>query len=148
MPSLLELPLPVADLLPHRPPMLMVEEIVAMDDARESAEIRLTIHSDNPFLGVDGMLDPAAFLEIVAQAAAAQHGANRRRAGKPSEDGMLLGVRDFRVFGAARLGDILTVAVRKVSEIERVAAVDGSIRCGEVSLAVASLTVWHGAINP
>lgn len=144
----LALPLPVADLLPHRPPMLMVEEIVAMDDEREAAEIRLTVHPDNPFLDADGMLDPAAFLEIVAQAAAAQHGANLRREGKPSEAGMLLGVRDFRITGAARVGDVLTVEVRKASEIERVAAVDGSVRRGEVPLAAANLTVWHGTLPP
>jgi predicted hotdog family 3-hydroxylacyl-ACP dehydratase len=141
-------PLPVAELLPHRPPMLMVEEIVAMDDEREAAALRLTIRSGNPFLDADGALDPAAFLEIIAQAAAAQHGANRRRDGMPAEDGMLLGVRDFCVTGAARTGESLVVEVRKTGEIERVATVDGSVRRGAALLAVASLTVWHGDLPP
>lgn len=60
--------LPAADpenYLPHKPPMLMVSELLQICD--KTFEALSVIRPDNPFLRSDGQLDPAAFIEIGAQ---------------------------------------------------------------------------------
>jgi predicted hotdog family 3-hydroxylacyl-ACP dehydratase len=51
--------------VPHRPPMVWVDEIVKFDES--SGECRVTIKKDAHFLGPDG-LRPSSCLEFIAQA--------------------------------------------------------------------------------
>jgi predicted hotdog family 3-hydroxylacyl-ACP dehydratase len=148
LPIPLAFPLAVAGLLPHGPPMLMAEEVLAIDEATAAATVRLAVRPENPFVDDHGELDPAALVEIIAQAAAARHGALRRQAGVPPEEVRLLAVRQAAVEGLARVGDELRVEVQVVAAAPPAASVTGTVRCGDRCLAAATLTVWHGIAAP
>ena len=102
------------------------------------------VSADSPFVGINNELDPEAFLEIIAQAAAAQHGYNIKRDGGKEEKGFLVGTRNFMIHGKAFAEDKLTVQVECTTEIESLSAVSGTVSKNNQMLASAVITVWHG----
>ena len=58
---------PVADYLPHRPPMLLIDDLVEWSELR--AVCRTVIRPDCVF-AIDGAVHPAAMIEFVAQVCA------------------------------------------------------------------------------
>lgn len=133
-----------ADLIPHTPPMRMIDKIVSFDDSLKSSVSEATVRSSFPFLDDDGDLLPSAYLELIAQASAAQHGFNLQRNGSSEEEGFLVGVRNLSIHSTARIGDTLTIHIQLGTEIDVLSVVAGSVSRGETLLAEAEITVWHG----
>src|SRR6185369_5593006 len=85
---------PLADLVPHRPPMLLLDRVLAYSNEAVSCEVN--IRPDSPF--VEGALVPAVVaLEYMAQAVAAFAGLTARIEKKEFRLGLLLGSRDLRL---------------------------------------------------
>lgn len=104
--------LPV-DVLPHRPPMLLIDRIVSWDDSSLAGEV--DIREDCPF-GVAGLGVPRwVALEYMAQAVGALDGVRLRQAGRPVPPGYLLGTRRLDgTDGHFQPGAILRISVREV----------------------------------
>ena len=87
---------PVAELVPHEPPMLLVDEL--LEWSPDAALVRATIRAGNPFVSGDRM--PATILlEHMAQAIAVANGMADRQAGRVvAEIGLLLGTRELELF--------------------------------------------------
>ena len=130
--------------IPHRPPMCLVNKIIDYDDSAKKATLEFTVNLNSPLISPSGELPPENFLEIIAQATAAQHGFNLARNRDDDEKGFLVGVRNFKVYGKAFAGDKLTISVECGTEIESVSAIDGKIFKADQQLASAGITVWHG----
>ncbi len=102
----------IVDVVPHRPPSLLLDELVEVDDEHAVARLRVTERS----LYFEGTGVPAVVaIEYMAQTVAAFYGAWRQRRGEGVRPGFLLGCRQFALevdqFAA---GDELTVEVRHV----------------------------------
>lgn len=145
---MIKLPIATDEMIPHRAPFKMIDQIVSFDDDSKSSVLEYTVKENSPFLNPDGSLDGESFLEIIAQAAAAQHGFNLKREGAKEELGFLVGVRDLQISGQAFKGDTVTVQVECGTEIETVSAVSGSISKAGKEIASALITVWHGNKTP
>jgi len=130
---------PVDGLLPHRPPILLVEELLDYDPLWADASGR--VRDDCPFLRADGALHPLAGIEIVAQAAAALQGALARDTQAPAKAGLLVGVRDYRVAGVLRKGDSFRTEVRKSAEYPPLSVIEGRLWSGDTQIASGSLRV-------
>lgn len=139
-----ELPKETKDLIPHRAPMKMVDQIISCNDAEKSSVLQYTVPADSPFVDESGKLDSACYLEIIAQAAAAQHGFNLQRDQAEEEQGFLVGSRNVEISDQAVVGDTLTVEVACGTEIESVSSVFGRISKDGQEIASADITVWHG----
>jgi predicted hotdog family 3-hydroxylacyl-ACP dehydratase len=102
--------IPVAELVPHRPPLLLIDRLESHDAGGSVA--RAAIRADNVFL--EGGAVPAwAGIEYMAQTIAAHAGAAARLRGEPSAIGFLVGTRAYRSAVAAfPLGSRVTVTVR------------------------------------
>lgn len=111
---------PPADLLPHRPPMLLLVAVVSHEAGRTVCAARF----DEGFASHTGGEVSAAFgLELIAQAAAVHHGLHQLAAGKgpaPAARGLLLGSRRLR----------LDVRTLPVGEILHVTVVEGGAGAG------------------
>lgn len=81
---------PVSELVPQRPPMLLLDEVVAWDGA--TLRCAATVGADWLLLA-DDSLPAAALLEVMAQTVAALHGLQGRVRGEPVHVGLLLGCR-------------------------------------------------------
>ena len=142
----LTLPVRASLFMPHKPPMLMVDKIISINDRDKSSVIESVVTHDWLFLDSDGKLDREAHMEIMAQAAAAQHGYNLASGGKQEERGFIVGIKRFSVRGDAFADDILSVNVELGPEIESLSVVYGKIFRDGSELSSAELTVWHGTV--
>jgi len=133
---------PVAALLPHRPPMILIDEVVSYDDASLIAAV--TITEASLFLTGDGVPGHVG-IEYMAQACGAYAGVHALDSGDPVRIGLLLGTRDYRVLVPwFRRGDHLRIAVTMVFRDEPVAAFACSITIDGKLVADAQLKVYHG----
>lgn len=85
----------IYEVIPHRPPMLMMDEVVTAGD--DNAHVRCVIRENHVFY------DPALGgvptwigIEIMAQTIAAGAGELARRKNEPAPIGFLLGTRDYQ----------------------------------------------------
>jgi predicted hotdog family 3-hydroxylacyl-ACP dehydratase len=137
-------PIDASQFLPHKPPMLMVEQIISVNDQEKSSVIETTVRPDSLFLSEENTLYGEALIEIMAQAAAAQHGYNLAKENKHEEKGFIVGIRKFEITGEASVNDKLSVSVKLGPEIESLSVVYGTVTCRSNQIASIELTVWHG----
>ena len=131
----------LSELLPHRPPMILIDEIVSYDDASVVAGV--TVREASLFREAEGV--PAYVgLEYMAQACGAQVGALARDRGEPARVGFLLGARQYRAHvGWFRLGERLTVSARVIYHDDQMAAFDCRIEVRGALAAEAQLNVYQ-----
>ena len=105
-PVSLDLPMPAFMLVPHRPPLLLVDRLLEI--AEESGVVEAKMTGASLLADESGRVDPLAAVELMAQACAAVKGYRDRQNGllTPGK-GFLVGVRKFQVAGALSMGDLL-----------------------------------------
>jgi len=122
--------------------MLLLSSLDAFsaEEARATADLR----EGNPFLRPDGLLDRAAYAELMAQCFAAGAGALARQTETPPAAlGYLAALRDVVIHGDARLGDTLTVSVKLVTTLGPVSVLEGEVRsAADTLLATGQLKVF------
>jgi 3-hydroxyacyl-[acyl-carrier-protein] dehydratase len=128
------------ELVPHRPPMLLLDELVSCTGGLATAVGK--VREDCPFLSPDGALDPLACVEHLAQTGAALEGFEERARGGEPKGGMLVGVRDFEVFGGARVGAALRVLVKKGRSHEALKVATGEVWADGAPIARAELRLF------
>jgi predicted hotdog family 3-hydroxylacyl-ACP dehydratase len=130
---------PVIDYLPHRPPMLLIEEII--DVKKTIAICRTTLRPDCVF-AVDGKVHASAMIEFVAQTCAIAAGVTSSREGGPPRLGFIIGCREVRFpVEWFDVGDVLTFTVTKILGEEQIAAFNGLVHrdgvlCTQIQLSV------------
>lgn len=133
-----------ADVLPHRPPLLLLDRIA--DYADDWLEAEVDIRPDSPF--GDGHGVPAwVGIEYMAQAICAWSGIAQRQRGEAPGIGLLLGTRrydsDCASFGC---GSRLTVRTELIwRDSDDLAAFDCAIREGDNRIARGQLKVFRPA---
>jgi radical SAM protein with 4Fe4S-binding SPASM domain len=135
------LPVETSRLVPHKPPMLMIERLIEVKERFSVSEAEIS--SDTVFLGKDGELDEAAYPEIISQAIAAQNGFKHLGNQKSKSEGFLLGIKNLEILGTARIGDKLCVSVYKVAKYGDFGIVKGEIVRGEEIIARGEIKIWH-----
>lgn len=112
----------IQELVPQRPPMLMLERVVAWDGA--ALTCAAVVAADWLLVDGDGM--PAAgLLEVMAQAVAALHGLQGRSRGEPVRVGLLLGCRELALHvPRVRVGAALRVRAAQVFGMDALAEFD------------------------
>lgn len=107
-------PLDARALLPHEGPMCCIDRLLSSSKTAAAAEADL--HAAHSLL-TDGFLDPAGCVELAAQTAGAMQGFDQHIQGLPPRSGFLVGVQDFAVHGAARIGDTVRMEVDIIAEL-------------------------------
>ena len=134
------IPVSIEHLLPQRPPMLLLDQLLSCTATEGTAEA--LISPANLFRLPDETIHPAALFELMAQAYAAVHGYQSRLAGQPVGIGYLAGITRAAVHGAARVGDRLLVTVRQTALVPPFVRAEARIiRDGE-TLAEGELTLF------
>ncbi len=98
---------PVAELLPHRPPMVLLDEVEWFEG--DTARCRVTLRPDAPLVE-DGKVRAVAALEYMAQCTGVCTTLRARERGLGPMRGYLVGARELRLeTGAFSVGDRLVV---------------------------------------
>jgi len=134
-------PYPIEALLAHRPPMLLIDNVVGYDDASLLASV--TITEASLLLGPHGVPGHVA-IEYMAQACGAFAGAIALDGGMPVKIGFLLGTRMCRVSTLWFLiGDRLLISASLVFRDEQMAVFDCKIEVDGKLTAEAQLKVYQ-----
>ncbi len=135
---------PVESVVPHRPPMILIDEIVA----RQAGSIvaLVTIRPDGLFFQPDRGVPSHIALEWMAQACAAFGGSEALDDGGAVKIGFLLGTRDFRAtrtwFAEGERLYVRALLEYRDDELANFACEVAASLEG-LSLARASLNVYH-----
>lgn len=134
-------PLPTDGLMPHQPPMRLIETVRA-NEADGSGICEAIVNESTVYLEEDGTMAPEALAELMAQAFAAISGARDRHSGRPPQIGYLVGIKHARFFAQARSGDRLLIHVRPTGDFAGFVLVAGEVHCQDRLLASGEMKVW------
>ncbi len=134
-------PWPIADLLPHEAPMLLLDRVEGY--SADTAVAVVEIRPDHPLLAEDGV--PAHVgIELMAQACGTHVGALARAEGQPVKLGFLLGSRDFRCdTDGFQVGDVLRIAVSVILMEDGMGVYDCRIERDGEAIATARLNLYQ-----
>lgn len=135
----------VTSLLPHRPPMLLVDEVLSVEEKTGTA--RASVGPEHLFLRADGTVLPEVFCELIAQGFGVCEACRRLEKGLTLDGGgYLASLRDVEIFAPARLGDELVIRTEKTDECFGTYIVRGAVLCRGQKLAQATVYIfmWTG----
>lgn len=135
----------VAELIPHQPPMRLVDEILCVEE--NEGQARAYVRPDHLFLRGDGTLAPEAFCELIAQGFAACEAQRRVWRGETIDGGgYLANVRDVTVVDYAHVGDTLTIVTSQADDCFGTRIVKGRVQRGTQVLAQGTVYIfmWEG----
>jgi len=139
---------PIAEVVPHRPPMLLLDRVLAYDGERVICEV--VLEPDSPFVEKTerGAEVPAVVgIEYMAQTIAAGAGLSARDKGEPARVGFLLGCRDLAIaVDSFRVGDRLTIEARRTWGENELGSFACKVRRGDDVLVEGALTVYQGPL--
>jgi predicted hotdog family 3-hydroxylacyl-ACP dehydratase len=133
---------PIAELLPHAPPMVLLDAVIASEPGKLSAvvDIRTTSRFYLPERGVPAHVG----IEYMAQACGAYAGLEARKAGKPIRMGFLLGTRHYAsTVSWFQAGERLVVSVIEVLRQGSMGVLDCRIERAGAEVATARLNVYQ-----
>lgn len=139
--EIMKLPAKLGRMIPQQAPMRLVDRLMSVGE--RVAVVETTVQADNPFAEQDGTLDSSAYLELIAQAAAAMNGFRTRVHEGQEQQGYLLGARQMDVLAPARVGDTLAIRVFKATRYGDFGVIEGQVSRGDDVLARGEIKVWH-----
>ena len=132
----------IASVLPHQPPMVLLDSIVDLSETQ--IVTRVCIGADSMFLR-EGKVRSIVGLEYMAQAVAAYAGMQHHKVGDPPKVGYIIGVPLMEVkVDSFELGDTLDVHAEHLwgeGELGRFAC---RISRDQINVASATLSVYSG----
>ncbi len=137
---------PVAELVPHEPPMLAVDELLACERGRARARMLVP----ERLFGRDGRVDSVVTLEYMAQVVAACLGHEAVREGDGVRVGMVIACRSMTIERPTlTVGEELTIDVERVRGTESLSHFDGETRdASGAVVARVTMTLVHGDRPP
>src|SRR5438552_53932 len=136
---------PLAELLPHSPPMILLDTVVDRDERSIACAVR--VRPDMPFAR-DGHVPALLAIEYMAQAVAAYAGLLARDEGRPIRIGYLLGTRELTLdVERFDVGDELIVRARHVWGDATLGTFDCDIDRAGTRSAAATLNVYAGKLD-
>jgi len=135
----------IVDVVPHRPPMLLLDEVIAWDGTRVAC--RIVLRDDSPFVEA-GRVASTLAIEYMAQCIAVFVGLEAYQRGEPVRLGYLVGAREILLpADGFRVGDVLTVHAAPIWGGETIGSFQCEVdRVGDV-LARGALNVYRGELR-
>lgn len=137
------LPCDAGPLIPHQPPMLLVNSLIEKaDDSIEGSVsiIEAVVPQTGPFIN-NGHLLPEYYIEVMAQAIAASDGFPPEEKKKPAT-GLLTGIDSFSWTGTGAPGELIRITVCKTFEFGAAFIISGSISNESGQIAEGQLKIW------
>ncbi len=136
---------PVTAVLPHRAPMLLLDEVTSWEG--KSIACQVVLRDDSPFVEA-GRAPAALAIEYMAQCIAAYVGLRGYARGEPVQIGYLIGARDVTLpADDFRVGDVLHVTASHVWGDEALGSFACAIERGAREVARGTLNVYRGDVE-
>ena len=141
--EIVHLPVATVEIIPQKSPMKVIDTLVRV--AERYADVSVTIRKDMLFVGEDGIVDDAIYLEMMAQSIAALNGFKQLGISESAPEGFLLGAKNLEILKKARVGDKLTISVYKYARYGDFGVIQGTISRNDDVLARGEIKVWHNS---
>jgi predicted hotdog family 3-hydroxylacyl-ACP dehydratase len=129
----------LAALLPQRPPMVLIHQLVSCDAERTVSRFRVTSES---VLAADGFLTEAGLIENIAQTAAAGSGFSYQQQGKPTPVGYIAAIKDLTIWQLPGTGTEITTEIRVQNQVMEFSIVRGKVSADEVTFAECEMRIF------
>jgi 3-hydroxyacyl-[acyl-carrier-protein] dehydratase len=134
------LPMPAESLIPHRPPMRLVDTLLSRE---EGGGVTESIFPAGAVMADErGAIDEVALVELIAQSYAAIKGHIDLVDGKPVGKGYLVGISRLKISGAAFAGDRLLTTIRTAGSFSGFAVIEGVVSRGGETVASGTMKLW------
>lgn len=130
----------LAQVLPHRPPLVLIDSLKRYD--QETAEASKTFASNDYGLTTDGEVAEPMLIECLAQTVAAAQGSHARSHGHKPAEGMLVGVSGFDYFRPVRPGEALTLTTRITHRFGQFVVAEGTVTAEDKLIAKGELKLY------
>ena len=136
---------PIVELVPHRPPMLLLDRVLSYDGERVVCET--VLGPDSPF-AEQGEVPAVVGIEYMAQTIAAGAGLSARDKGdQAGRTGFLLGCRNLSIaVDSFQVGDRLTIEARRTWGENQIGSFACKVQRGSEVLVEGALTVYQGPL--
>ena len=132
----------IAELLPHTPPMILLDRVTDWDEGRVTAQ--LTIRPDSPFFILGKGVPTHVALEYMAQTCGCYAGLEGLTQGVPVRLGYLLGTRNFQAAcDWFTEGSLLTITAHEMLRQDGMGVFDCRILCEDIEAASAQLNLYR-----
>lgn len=138
--SRLSLPIAAEELIPHRLPMRLVDQLLEIDG--KNGVVAAQIRADCPLVDSTGKFEVIALVELVAQSYAALKGYLDRLEQRPVRQGFFVGIKKMRWFRAVQVEEELLIRVRTLAELGDFAVAEGEVWHGDILVARGEIKVW------
>ena len=128
----------ILDLLPQRPPFVLVDCLVDFTPEVVTTEFR--VPADGIFTE-DGSLTATGLIENIAQTCATRIGYINYISHRPVGIGYIGAIRDFAVLRTPLVGELLTTTIRVKEEIFGMTMVDAEVHSGSELLVRAEMKI-------
>lgn len=131
----------IRELLPHRPPMLWIDAVIAHDE--DEVRCRVTVREDHLFVE-DGKVEALVAIEWIAQAVGALAGLRDRHEPVAPRPGFLIAVPEAELaVEHFAVGDALEVVARRAWGDDALGAFEGEVWRGDALTVRAKLSVYR-----
>jgi 3-hydroxymyristoyl/3-hydroxydecanoyl-(acyl carrier protein) dehydratase len=129
----------ILTLLPQRPPFVMIDHLTHFDEVVTTTEFE--VRADNLFME-NGILNPCALVENIAQTCAARMGyINQYIYQESVKLGFIGSIKDLTVLRPARLGEILSTKIEVLEEIMQMTLVEATVKVGAETIVTAKMKI-------
>ena len=133
----------ILELIPQRPPMVMIDRLLSCDD--KNAVTELVIRPDNLFLDQNGFTTPG-IMENMAQTAAARTGyLLKNKTGslnKKAPIGVIGSIKNFRLYVQPPVGTLIRTTVTIEHEVLMATVVKGKVEVNGTPVAECELQIY------
>ena len=137
----IKLPCPAEQLLPHRPPMLLIDSLLQRE--KDTAIASATLTQDNIFYSNEHGLVEEYFIELVAQTMAAANGFDALLEHGPVKDGFIVGIETFSLHQTQHQQGTFRVVAAKDMEFAQMQVIDGAVFADSTCIASVRLKLWE-----
>lgn len=126
------------ELIPQRPPFVMIDRLVSCDPVFTVTELEL--RDDNIFVA-ESRLKGEGVMENIAQTCAARMGYINLTKGDKVKIGVIGAVNRFDIFQLPKVGERIVTTIEVLEEMFQVTLVKAIVRCGDKDLAEANMKI-------
>ena len=128
----------VLDLIPQRPPFIMIDCLTHFDPVLTSS--RFTVRDNNLFFS-EGRLLASGLIENIAQTCAARIGYINRLSNEVIKLGFIGAVRNLKIYKTPLAGDTIYTTITVQAEVFQMTLVDAVVKLNDETIAAAEMKI-------
>lgn len=128
----------VLDLIPQRPPFIMIDCLTHFDPVITSS--RFTVRDNNLFFS-EGRLLASGLIENIAQTCAARIGYINRLSNEVIKLGFIGAVRNLKIYKTPLTGDTIYTTITVKEEVFQMTLVDAVVKLNDETIAEAEMKI-------